>query len=315
MRDLRSIARALGGNVFGRHVMAPGPGHSRRDRSLKVTPDTNAPDGFLVHSYAGDDWQVCKDYVRNQLALPPWEPGDERDRTVKLPEFDQAAVDYEAENYRMRTEEDYERIERARQIWDQAKHPAPAKAYFASRALDDMLERHAGVLLRYHPRTPWRNENSGRTEFIPCLLAAYTAISDDTLTGIHRIRLDRPQLWPKTERRMFGVCKFSAMKLGPIASTLSIGEGLETCLAAIKLGAATSCWALGSVGSISFFPVLERVNELKILVETGQPSAEAFKNCGRRWRRAGKTILRTRSYIGDDLNDALMSDMPKAKEA
>jgi hypothetical protein len=35
MSDIRTIARALGGNVIARDtVAAPGPGHSRKDRSL-----------------------------------------------------------------------------------------------------------------------------------------------------------------------------------------------------------------------------------------------------------------------------------------
>jgi hypothetical protein len=32
--DLRSIARALGGEISGNQVLAPGPGHGPRDRSL-----------------------------------------------------------------------------------------------------------------------------------------------------------------------------------------------------------------------------------------------------------------------------------------
>src|SRR5262245_56379423 len=53
--DLRSIARALGGEISGRQILAAGPGHSRSDRSLSVRIEPEAPDGFLVHSFAGDD--------------------------------------------------------------------------------------------------------------------------------------------------------------------------------------------------------------------------------------------------------------------
>jgi hypothetical protein len=34
--DLRSIARALGGDVVGAQALCPRPGHSKRDRSLSV---------------------------------------------------------------------------------------------------------------------------------------------------------------------------------------------------------------------------------------------------------------------------------------
>ena len=67
MLGLREIARALGGEVVGANVLAPGPGHSRRDRSLSVTLSASAPDSFLVFSYAGDEWRDCRDYVAKRL--------------------------------------------------------------------------------------------------------------------------------------------------------------------------------------------------------------------------------------------------------
>ena len=33
-----------------------------------------APDGFVVHSFVGDDWAAIKDYVREKLRQPAWEP-------------------------------------------------------------------------------------------------------------------------------------------------------------------------------------------------------------------------------------------------
>jgi hypothetical protein len=51
--DLRAIARALGGEVSGRRVLAPGPQHSAKDRSLCVSLAPATPSGFLVHSSPG----------------------------------------------------------------------------------------------------------------------------------------------------------------------------------------------------------------------------------------------------------------------
>jgi putative DNA primase/helicase len=67
---LAGIARALGGEVHGREVLAPGLGHSAKDRSLSVTLSPTAPDGFLIHSFAGDDWRDCRDHVRERIGLP-----------------------------------------------------------------------------------------------------------------------------------------------------------------------------------------------------------------------------------------------------
>ena len=68
--NLQSLARALGGEVEGNQVKAPGPGHSAADRSMRILLDANAPDGFLVHSFADDDPITCKDYVREKAGLP-----------------------------------------------------------------------------------------------------------------------------------------------------------------------------------------------------------------------------------------------------
>src|SRR5215217_3620035 len=74
MLDPKSIARALGGEAHGIVVLAPGPGHSANDRSLKITVDAKAPGGFVVHSYAGDDAIECKDYVRKKAQMDAWKP-------------------------------------------------------------------------------------------------------------------------------------------------------------------------------------------------------------------------------------------------
>ena len=72
--DLQTVARALGGEINGGQVLAPGPGHSTKDRSLSVMIDANAPDGFVVHSFSEDDPIACRDYVRERLGLPAFKP-------------------------------------------------------------------------------------------------------------------------------------------------------------------------------------------------------------------------------------------------
>jgi hypothetical protein len=74
MLDLRTLHRALGGDLSGGRLLCPGPGHSAADRSLSVKVNDEAPDGFLVHSFAGDDPIICKNYVREKLGLPAFKP-------------------------------------------------------------------------------------------------------------------------------------------------------------------------------------------------------------------------------------------------
>src|SRR5262245_13086428 len=72
--SIHKIAEALGGDVANGEVLGPGPGHSAEDRSLAVKLDSAAPDGFVVHSFAGDDPIACRDHVRRKLGLPEFEP-------------------------------------------------------------------------------------------------------------------------------------------------------------------------------------------------------------------------------------------------
>jgi hypothetical protein len=65
--DLRTLARALGGEIVGGQVLCPGPGHSAGDRSLAVRPSAQSPFGFIAHSHAGDQWPVARDCT---AALP-----------------------------------------------------------------------------------------------------------------------------------------------------------------------------------------------------------------------------------------------------
>src|SRR5260370_32833145 len=86
----RAVAHALGGGVAGPNaVLAPGPGHSRRDRSLSVKFDPRAPDGFVVYSFAGDDPILCRDHVRRCVGMdrfiaPTKQPGPPRTGSLDI---------------------------------------------------------------------------------------------------------------------------------------------------------------------------------------------------------------------------------------
>lgn len=67
--------KALGGVKSGRTgILCPGPGHGKRDVSLSVIFGPEYPEGFGVHSFAGDDFRECRDFVRDKLGLPAWKP-------------------------------------------------------------------------------------------------------------------------------------------------------------------------------------------------------------------------------------------------
>ena len=195
MIDARSVARALGGNVVGRdQIAAPGPGHSKRDRSLSVRLSATAPDGFLVNSHAGDDFAQCRDHVKERLGIPPGIASPPRSApaiafTFAKPEHD-------------------DRTDSALKVWAEGVDPrgTPAETYLRSRRLelDDAV---SGEVLRWHSR-------------LRAMLALFRNIETNEPQAISRTFLDhRGQ---KRDRKF----------MGPVGGLRSSWTPTKTCSAA-----------------------------------------------------------------------------------
>jgi putative DNA primase/helicase len=329
MTDLRATAGALGGDLAGRDtILCPGPGHSPRDRSLAVRFDPRAPDGFVTFSHANDDWRDCRDLVRSRLSLPAWQPGeDDRQHTIPprhVRRWDLAVG--EREWNEPPTAEDLARIARARELWDAAGDPCGtlAERYLAGRCLE-LAEALAGHVLRFHPGCPWRDENTGKTDRIRVLLAAFRSIDDDKITAVHRIRVDQPERWPKTaslnslayhQRRASSLIRAllsgrSSSALRPLLRLPTFTRECELlAIAAMSSMVAIRLSPLGSAGAIENLPVLTGVERLVLLAEhdEGGASLRATDRCGSRWLRAGRRVARVWPAEGsNDLNDELIA--------
>ena len=118
--DLYQLAHALGGEVCGGAVLCPGPAHSPTDRSLSVRLAPDAPDGLVVHSFAGDDWRACKAHVLSRLGRRPDKPSD-------VPRARRAAAENKSECRR----------KQALRIWREAgdPHGTIVEDYLAGRGL------------------------------------------------------------------------------------------------------------------------------------------------------------------------------------
>lgn len=288
MMDLRSAARALGGEVVGRGILCPGPGHSARDRSLSVLFDAGAPGGFALHSHAGDDFGVCRDHVRARLGLSA-QGAPPRERLARSVVGAAPSAD------------DVERRRRALAMWHTAGDPAGTvvERYLASRGLG--LPEAGADVLRYHAACAFGDERP------PVMVAALRCIHTDRLQAVHRTALT--PTGEKIGRKMLGPAAGAAAKLDldeSVTLGLAIGEGVETCLAARMLGI-QPVWALGSVGAIRVFPVLPGVEALTILVESddGGASEAAAQVCAARWHAAGCEVILARPRLPGDMNDAV----------
>ncbi len=298
--DPRGLALALGGEMAGQNrIVAPGPGHSREDRSLSILLDPNAPDGFLVKSFADDNPIECRDHVRSRAGLSRWQPrGGTLARPAPAPGVRPLVEPGPDEESRKR---------RASQLWEQGRDPRETvvQTYLASRGLD--LPNDVAVqVLRFHPACPWRND-VGDLVKVPAMIAAMRSIRQNELTGVHRTALS-PQ-GAKIGRKMLGMASGAAIKLDhddSVTMGLTIGEGVETTLAARQLGFRPA-WALGSVGAIGAFAVLPGIDALTLLRESDKTGANerAVNECGTRWHDAGRQVILVSPKIGGDLNDAL----------
>jgi putative DNA primase/helicase len=290
MAALRTIARVLGGTVVGRgRVIAPGPGHSPTDRSLSIKFDPSAPDGFVVYSFAGDSPLTCRDYVRGALGLGAREQR-RRQASQQWSRPCNVEPDDDAAN----------RSALALRVWGESRDPRGAIAadYLASRGLR-LLDDIAGDVIRLHPALKFEDTR------VNAVVALFRDITTNEPCGVHRTFLDNAGR--KLGRKMLGRAKHAAIKLDAdenVTLGLTIGEGLETCLAA-RFAGFHPVWALGSANAIEVFPVLTGVETITVLGEVGDGGANhrAAQTCAARWVEAKREAFVVEPLVGSDLND------------
>jgi putative DNA primase/helicase len=298
LMNARCAAVLLGGDANGPNaLLAPGPGHSSHDRSMSVLFDPSAPDGFLVHSFAGDDPLVCRDHVRAALGLSV-RRADDRSRL-------QLHRDSPQKGGALPVGESNEaaRIAWALRLWDEAREPrgTVVEQYLGGRRLelsDDVARR----ALRFHPAL----RSAGGTT--PGMVALLRDVRTDRPCGVHRTFLSAEG--GKLGRAMLGRARGAAVKLSAddtVTLGIVVGEGIETCLAAWALGF-RPVWALGSATAIAGLPTLPGVEALTILGEIDESgaNARAAEACGRRWIAEGAEVSLVEPDAGD-LNDVLQA--------
>jgi len=275
----RQIAAAMGGDVTGRDSCnVPGPGHSRRDRSLAIRITRS---GFVVHSFANDDWKECREYVRSKLDLSnDW-------NSDKAPPLDTTGDDLER------------RKKFALKIWADCIDPRGtlAERYMREYRKLDLIESVAYAVIRFHAGLHYETG-----KYLPAMVCLLRDIISNEPCGIHRTFLNR-YTGEKIDRKMLGIAKGAAIKLDAEPSaTLTIGEGVETVLAARAAGF-TPAWALGSSGAVRAFPVLRNVRELTILQENDPTSRRDVQVCSRRYLGVRRPVNIVEPKIGNDFND------------
>jgi putative DNA primase/helicase len=178
------------------------------------------------------------------------------------------------------------------------------EAYFVSRGLHlpppPTLRFHAGLK---HP------PSSG---IWPALVALVTRGSDNKPLAIHRTFLVRDgggKAPVDPQKSMLGPCRGGAVRLGAPADVLMVGEGIETCLAAMQ-ATGQPAWAALSTSGLRTLDLPDAVRNVIVLADGDEPGEAAARDCGLRWKREGRHVRIARPPKGMDFNDLLTASAP-----
>lgn len=242
MADIREIVHRLGGEVSHSATRAalPGPGHSKKDRSLTLElaqGQGGLPDRILYfcHCGCGHGHRQVMDY----LGLSSDQAGKQRptDRMRnKHDRSDQKDIDTAG------------KLAFCRQVWSETRplQNTIAMKYLGSRAI---VLGSPPAVLRFHPKCPWGYPQE-RMRYKPAMIALVQNRRGDAI-GVHATGL-APDGSVHDGRLMFGGIAGGAVRLADPTDELAIAEGIETAFSYMDLQA-RPCWALLSTSQFKAF--------------------------------------------------------------
>jgi putative DNA primase/helicase len=290
-----SIAKALKGRKVGGGWMARCPAHDDREPSLSIR---DADDGkVLVHCHAGCDQERVVAILRSRGLWVKNGPYPSKRFASRVAATSQPAPD------------DAKRTDAALAIW-QAAMPAegtPVETYLASRGLHrpipPSIRFHAGLK---HP--------SG--EIWPAMVALVTRGFDDAPLAIHRTFLARDgarKAPVDPQKMMLGPCRGGAVRLARVGDVLMVGEGIETCLAAMQAHLHPA-WAALSTSGLRTLDLPDDVRDVIFVADGDKWGVGAAHAAAPRWKRQGRRVRIAHSTQGMDFNDMLVGRAPDIEE-
>jgi len=295
--NAETLARALGGRRTGSHWMALCPTHEDSDPSLSIR---DANDGkVLVHCHAGCDQSIVIGALRSRGL---W--GDTGEYCRRTPSKQPPTASSAPP-----AQDDNDRTAAALRLW-RFTLPAvgtPVAAYLHSRGISFA----APDSIRFHSHL---KHPSGGTW--PGMVALVTRGPDGESVAIHRTYLSRDgnRKAPVTpQKMMLGPCRGGAVRLATANGKLMVGEGIETCLAAMQ-ATGLPAWAALSTSGLRSLQLPAEIDEVIILADGDEPGEAAAVTAAKRWKREGRTVRIARPPPGMDFNDVLHSRQAGAQE-
>jgi hypothetical protein len=173
------------------------------------------------------------------------------------------------------------------------------ETYLKSRRLHLQLP----ATLRFHAAL---KHHAG--SFWPAMVALVSRGPDDIPLAIHRTFLARDgsgKAPVESQKMMLGPCRGGVVRLGAPGDVLMVGEGIETCLAAMQ-AAGNPAWAALSTSGLRALNLPDTIREVIVLADGDDPGEAAACDCALRWQREGRRVRIARPPQGQDFNDMLL---------
>ncbi|MEM9625347.1 MAG: toprim domain-containing protein [Pseudomonadota bacterium] len=291
MVTAEAIAAELGGKRSGSGWMARCPAHEDSTPSLSIR--TTDDGRTLVHCFAGCDQGAVIGALKRQGLWP-----ERFSATRSGPETESIAP--------KRKGLDSGRISAAARLWRAA---GPATGTLVETYLKwRKIAIAPPATLRFHPRL--RHRSGGCW---PAMIALVTRGVDDVPLAVHRTFLQRHGAGKapvSPAKMMLGSCRGAAVRLAHAEAELMVGEGIETCLAAMQV-AGIPAWAALSTSGLRTLDLPEHIKSVIVLADGDEPGEAAAKACAGRWKREGRAVRIAWPPKGRDFNDLLMSHTAK----
>lgn len=290
----RAITAALGGQRAGNCWMAQCPAHDDSTPSLAIT---ETKDGLvLVRCHAGCEQHAVIAALRERGL---WGGSDASPHQARGPA---SAVDGDIADNTMKR-----RVARALQIWCEARPAAGTLADVYIRARGITFPLPPG--LRFHHALKHPLGGSW-----PALVGLVTLGAKNTPIAVHRTFLARDGQGKAplaVNKMMLGPCRGGAVRLAPLTCTapLMIGEGIETCLAAMQ-ATGWPAWAALSTSGLRSLELPGEIRDVTLLADGDRPGEAATAAAARRWVQEGRRVRIARPPAGRDFNDLLTGSDP-----
>ena len=283
---LRDLVQRHGGDLHGSYAVLPGPGHSRRDRSLSVTIGHGGRPVF--HSFAGDPFELVRDYLGldAKAGSKPMDP-----RLLKK-------ISHARE--RERQADDARKLTFCETVWRECQ---PA----AQSPVDTYLHQARGIpgpipaVIRFHPAAPLDYE--GR-RCSPAMVAIVQD-KDGYSCGLHVTALmpDGSGKAGDNARRMFGPVNGGAVRLSTVHDDLAVAEGVETALSFAALTGRPT-WSCLSTAGLKAFERPSGIRTLTIAADGDDAGIDAATDLAARAHQHCDVII-SPAPGGMDWNDCL----------